>query len=718
MSLSIDDILEDYKRIEPNIQRQDFNDWTIQDNYIPVEQQIIDSYQFGNEQFIIDDNKPINNDNSSTTSNNESTIYEPIDNDSSSTTSNNKPTDNDNYESDSFSDDISNDEQIVGSLNEILTELSQSNITNESVVNDNVNNGLSLNASAAINKFISNLSFDHAFLKNYQYLIYQYFMSEHFKDKNLLVLWMTVGSGKTLLSISCGIAGLKTGMFERVVILCPKSIQDEFRKNLLLYCSLSNPPTISKDRLMFVYKSYLKHFHLIAYNSWAANREFQKIPQLNNSLFIIDEAHLFTKAVMKTNLTKSDLKNRKLKHKGNAFRIYTTIKSLSNKKILALTGTPSSKVPFEMVPMFNLAYKKNLFTTDMSEWSNYYIDYDRAEIKHKDELIKKLDGLIAYVPRPITSTSVRATELQIVNVEMSYNQYRQYLIDYKKELDEYGDSPHTNMYGFKYGKVSSYHTKTFEDCVYWNEWLKNKNRENRLVGKVHDVNDKHCPKIIKMYEDSTRINGTCVFYFRFTSIYGIQSMTKLLERKGFKPVKAKENVFENGKRKRYAVFSGDESMQKRNRMKDMFNDKLNRYGEYIKYLILSPSGSVGITLKNVRYLGIGSVDFVYATIRQILGRCNRLDSHVDLPERDRTLVNKLYLMTKNEKYFRENKLQVLELCTRKAPGINEQCPTIEKIIYADALYDDQINEDFKNKVLIPASITEKVYKDFNKKTKR
>lgn len=568
-------------------------------------------------------------------------------------------------------------------------------------------------ASDDINKYIQSLSLKHPFLKDYQYLIYQYFLSKYFADKQLLVLWMTVGSGKTLLSISCGIAGLKTGMFNKVIILSPKSIQDEFRKNLVLYCTLSSPEGTKEKDITAMYDKYMTCFHLIAYNSSKASRNFHEIRDLEHSLFIIDEAHLFTKAIMKVNLMKSDMTKSNLKNKGNAKRIYDSIKRLFHKKILALTGTPSSKMPFEMVPLWNLAYRIDLFTTNMEEWNNYYIDSDEAEVLHKEELIFRLNGLIAYVPRPMTATSVKASPLEMVFVEMGYDQYKQYLIDYKKELDEIGHNPFMNMYGYKFGKISSYHTKTFEDCIYWNKYLTNKDKEDRYVGGSHVVNSKHCPKIIQMYKDTVDIPGSCVFYFRFTGIYGIESMARLLELNGYHRIEPRENIFDEGEAKRFAIFSGDITMKCRNKWKDWFNDKRNSKGKYIKYLLLSPSGSVGITLKNVRYLGIGNVDFVYATIRQIMGRVNRLGSHDDLPKKDRTLINKIYIMQKNEQYFNENVAAVTELCSREAPGVEETAPTIERIILADSIHDDDINEDFKENVLIPASITEKVYDKFS-----
>lgn len=564
-----------------------------------------------------------------------------------------------------------------------------------------------LSASSAINEYISSLDMNHKFLKNYQYLILQYFMSKYCKKRDMLLLWLSVGRGKTLLSIACGIAGLKTKMFKRVVILSPKAIQDEFKKNMELYCRLSKGNV----------EEYSKYFTMIAYNSWKANEELSHIKNLEHTLFIIDEAHLFMKSIIKVQLLPDELEDKhKLKNVGNAKKMYDRIKGLKHKKVLALTGTPSAKTPYETVPMFNLAYEDDLFTENYNEFNEKYLDMDRNQMKNVGELVKKLDGLIAYVPAVgggVSSTNtvnVRATPLTIVNIEMSYEQYEQYLIDYEKELNELGFTNKRNVYGLMFGAKSSFHAKTFEDCVYWNHNLTNVDKEDRYVGNIV-VDAKHCPKILRMYSDSEKVNGTCVFYFRFTSMYGIGAMEEMLKMKGFTRLKSGEDPFAS-EGKRYVVFSGDVGMNTRNKWKDMFNDKRNKYGKYIKYLLLSPSGSVGITLKNVRFLGIGSVEFNYSAIRQILGRVNRLNSHVDLPEQDRTLTNKIYVMTKNMRKFKEDEERIKKVCERAAPGSNEIAPSIEKIILYDSWKDDLINEDFKNRVLVKASITEEIWDKF------
>ena len=562
-------------------------------------------------------------------------------------------------------------------------------------------------ASDEINNYILSLKYDHKFLTDYQDIILKYFNSAYCKKRSMLLFWLAVGRGKTMLSLACGIAGIKRKVFNKIIVLSPKSIQDEFIRNLQYYCFLECDEDREDGEKLF--NEYINYFKFVPYNAYNSYEQFiASAKDMEYSLFIIDEAHLFMKSIIKVNLLPTEDKKHNI---GNAKRIYDVIKDVEHKKVICLTGTPCAKTPFEMVPMFNLiTYGKNLFEPSYDVFTKYYIDTENNSILNADDIIKRIDGCIAYVPAKSGNErdEVRATELLQVNIEMSEGQYKQYLIDYEKETNELGYTNKKNVYGLPFGAKSSFHAKTFEDSIYWNEELKNTPDEDRNVCKEIIIDKIHCPKIVKMYQDTENVNGLCCFYFRFTNIYGVGCMEKCLQKHGYNCVKPGEDVLAT-KGKRYIVFSGDIDNNVRDRWKHLFNNPKNKYGEYIKYIILSPSGIVGITLRNVRYLGIGSIEFNYSNIRQILGRCNRLNSHKALPPKDRTLVNKIYFMEKNHKYYKLNKNYIDELCSRKAPYYDEDAPCIERIIYQDSLKDDEINEKFKNEILIKASITEKLY---------
>lgn len=571
-------------------------------------------------------------------------------------------------------------------------------------------------SSKEIDDFMKNLPQKHKFLKNYQYLILQYFLSPLFKNRQYLLISAGPGRGKSLLTVSCAIAGLQRGMFEKIIILCPKAIIDEFEKNLLLYFELQNKSTAQAN-----YAKYLKYFIAIAYNSWMAYSRFKAIKNLEKTLFVIDESHIFFKAVIKVNLMPQDLKNKDMKYIGNCKRIYDIIYNTKHKKVLALTGTPSSKHPFSEIPGFNLSYKKDLFDNNYLTFCDKYIDFHTKQIVHVQELRDKIDGLVAYVPdiSEIKDKQKRiqfglpvAKELELVYVEMSEPQYKQYLIDYEKELKENAFSSKKNVYGLVFGSTSSFHSKTFQDALFWNESLRNYPHEDRLKGKLI-VDNIHCPKIVRMYKDSEKIDGCVVFYFKFVNVYGCELMAKCLEMHDYEKIDIYniDDVFEE-KKLRYIMFTGEENSKFRNKCKDIFNDERNKRGDFCRCVILSGSGLTGITLKNTRLLSIGSVSFNVSELKQLMARCNRIGSHSYLPVKDRTIEYRLYLMKKNKSYYLKHKKMIDKLCSRTAVSCTETCPTIETIIYYDSLEDQKLNDDFIEKVLIPASITNKLYKDF------
>lgn len=606
-------------------------------------------------------------------------------------------------------------------------------------------------------------------LTDYQQKIQKYFLND--TDHCMLLLYMEVGTGKTMTSISCGIAGIEAKLFDHIVILSPKAVQDEFVRNLEFYWKIRGNKPINKGFIL----------HMIPYNAGNSFKQLLRLKKqlgtFERTLFIIDEAHLFFKSVIKVQLSPDDTSDNTLgnnlmrdslgdvlmndtlnnistsnsstnssrifstnnslsnylsnistsnsssinssttssskpstsnslsdslrttsanTHKqlygsssnvGNAKHIYDLIRRLKNKRVICLTGTPSAKHPFETVPMFNLSGAK--LPEDYNDFNMRYIDADTWKMIRTTELKNKLSGLIAYVKADSSKQGLKVSNLIEVNVEMSPGQYKQYLKDYAQELEESGFTNKHNIYGMKYGAKSSFHSKTFEDCLYWNPYIKDKERyrgEDKMI-----IDKEHCPKIIKMYNDSKKYK-LCVFYFHYVRMYGVDTMEQLLIKEGY-TLAGSDALDTPGKR--YVLFTGNIPYNQSNKFKHMFNDPRNKNGEYIKYLLLSPSGAVGLTLRNVRYLGIGSAEFSYSTIRQILGRCNRLNSHIQLPEEERTLDNYIYLMTKNNKVYKENIKKITKLCERTAPNYNELCPTIERCIYQDSLLDDMVCESYR-----------------------
>jgi len=574
-------------------------------------------------------------------------------------------------------------------------------------------------------------------LTDYQQKILNYFKKSNHR---VLLLYLTVGCGKTLTSLACAREAIKQFPNTEIIILSPKSVQDEFKQNLELLNS---------------FKSYSKslkqsQIHMIAYNGNNSQTKFEKIinsfnNKNKNYIFIIDELHLFMRGVIKVNLEEGE----KTRNIGNCQNIFDMIKQIKNKRIIGLTGTPSAKFPFELVPFFNLENQnQKLFPETVEEFEYLYIDKEHNSFKNIQQLKQKLKGLVVYHELKTNlkiNSGIKGNELEEVEVEMSEEQYKQYIIDYYLELQEKSFIKHRNIYGVGYGMASTFHAKTFQDSIYYydNDYLEqqltlayqgkltknskilkhiihkdkyeickeipinlleNVNYQKNTTNKLKSLNQNkikideiHCPKLIKMYNDTKNINGLCVFYFKFVES-GVKIMEEVLKHNGI----TKFNFSQNSSQK-YVIFTGNETADYKSKIKKIFNSPENKYGKIIKYMILSSCGAVGITLKNVRYLGIGSVEFNYSMIRQIMGRVNRLGSHNDLKPEEQTLIQKIYLSIKNKKYYNVNYKYINKICYRTTYLYNEKGLCIERIIYQDSIYDDKINEEFR-KILKEISI--------------
>lgn len=86
---------------------------------------------------------------------------------------------------------------------------------------------------------------------------------------------------------------------------------------------------------------------------------------------------------------------------------------------------------------------------------------------------------------------------------------------------------------------------------------------------------------------------------------------------------------------RYIIYTGSEDSDVKNKLKTLFNHVNNTNGEYIRILLGSGAASEGITLKGVKQVHITEPTWVYTQTEQIIGRAVRINSHIDIPEKER-----------------------------------------------------------------------------------
>jgi hypothetical protein len=196
--------------------------------------------------------------------------------------------------------------------------------------------------------------------------------------------------------------------------------------------------------------------------------------------------------------------------------------------------------------------------------------------------------------------------------------------------------------------------------------------------------DALAPKYVKILENINKTPGSVLCYSQFRNVEGIETFASVLKANGYKqynPLKEDEEVkfkkgdyvrckkesgdewettritsirkkegddseakyiykLDNGRTVyrskihpcRYALWTGTESQNEREKTLQLFNSKDNMFGQRCLVLMITQSGAEGISLKNVRQVHIMEPYWNNVRVNQVIGRARRVESHIDLPK--------------------------------------------------------------------------------------
>jgi hypothetical protein len=193
----------------------------------------------------------------------------------------------------------------------------------------------------------------------------------------------------------------------------------------------------------------------------------------------------------------------------------------------------------------------------------------------------------------------------------------------------------------------------------------NKLTDTHLVDEL----GKYSPKFEAIFNNLKKSPGTALIYSQFRVVEGIEILSKMLSSRGYEDM----NLRWNGKKwslnlsntPKYAIFnnSGISDPTKKseyiNILLAIFNDEFeflpdsikkslskqsNLHGEVLKVLFITQSGAEGISLKNVRQVHVTEPFWNQNRVDQVIGRANRTNSHIRLPEKDRNFTSFTYIM--------------------------------------------------------------------------
>jgi hypothetical protein len=196
-----------------------------------------------------------------------------------------------------------------------------------------------------------------------------------------------------------------------------------------------------------------------------------------------------------------------------------------------------------------------------------------------------------------------------------------------------------------------------------------KNKNEFLLEKLHIYSPKY-KKIIENVESSV---GTSLVYSQFKMVEGLGLLGMSLRARGYAEMKV--SVDKNNKVKilvkdedkmkpKYAMFSTEK--EEADILLKIFNNELeelddsvreqlkelntagtnvgNLRGSFIKIMMITQSGSAGISLKNVRQVHVMEPYWNKSRIDQVIGRANRTNSHINLPKSERNFKVFMYRM--------------------------------------------------------------------------
>jgi superfamily II DNA or RNA helicase len=145
-------------------------------------------------------------------------------------------------------------------------------------------------------------------------------------------------------------------------------------------------------------------------------------------------------------------------------------------------------------------------------------------------------------------------------------------------------------------------------------------------------------EFIKCSEKMTRIifniamsKGPALVYSNYILMEGFEIFKLYLKYFGYAKFTKSNKYFG------YAEFSGDIDAKERTQVMQIFKNEANKYGELAKIILISPAGSEGLSLSNMRQVHIMEPYWHETRIVQMIGRAIRLCSHKSLPLEERVV---------------------------------------------------------------------------------
>jgi superfamily II DNA or RNA helicase len=476
------------------------------------------------------------------------------------------------------------------------------------------------------------------FPEKYELQLPQQFISQFINPdtpyKGILV-YHRIGAGKTCTAIR---VGEEWKHKKNIIVVLPASLKGNFRNELRSQCADDEYLT-KKEREMLkklhpseeAYQEIMdesderinKYYTIYSYNKFIELLENKKI-NFKNTLLMIDEIQ---------NMVSEE---------GKYYQVlYDAIqKAPSDMRIVLLSATPMFDKPSEIALTLNLLRLPTELPVG-NAFDRKFITYHQTngkpimKVKNLDYFKDAIKGYVSYFRGAPPHVFPKMT-LKYVECEMSDFQLSVYKSILKNEEVQIGkismlkELPNNFYIGTRFASNVVFPNKKVGE-----EGLKS--FKGKYIKKDLET---YSPKFAKIIDKIEHRSGKAFVYSGFKEFGGIRSFINVLEEFGYK------NYLEHGEgKKRYAIWSGDESVETKEEIKAVYNQKSNLNGSKIKVLLGSPSIKEGVSLAGVRQVHLIDPYWNKSRIDQVIGRASRFCSHKDLEEEKRTVKVYIYIAT-------------------------------------------------------------------------
>ena len=464
----------------------------------------------------------------------------------------------------------------------------------------------------------------------------KYFMDES-PHKGLL-LYHQLGSGKTCTAIFIADAMLERGDVARVFVVSPGSLQMNWVNEYCRKCGANQLP----EAYQFITSNYKSS--IASLNFW-------------DSLVIIDEVHNLVNAAKNDSDLAEDLLQQMKQ---------------SNCRVLALSGTPFYNYTYEWSLLGNLLKPNTFQWIFQGDPRQYTSHWEQQESLITDEMLR---GIVSFIPgdrsgfpevileapilaplpdeysivymdayereRKLIAIGPPDPDLRTIDPDEYRRKNQQFLMAIKRDESRRLSNLFAGQRNRRYvqdpplpsGAIPPLRTEILADVPVEGKKKRGRKRNEddaKEEGWMTPAILKRpgleviSPKIAALFRNLIQwqhLRRKHVIFSQFLSRGGIDFIQTVLGWCGIPTL----------------TYTGRETDVARTKTLDAFNDAGNAYGTTWKVLLITEAGVEGISLFDVGHMHILESNPVGGKVTQAIGRAARYQSHVHLPEADRTV---------------------------------------------------------------------------------